>query len=555
MTASEVTLFLLSISIMLFFAKLLGEVFVKLNQSAVTGEILAGIILGPTILGAFFPDIYSMMFPDAGNLKTALDGIILLALIVLLLLSGIEVDLPLVFRLRSSTILTSLTGLLLPVILIFVIVYTVPSLLGAGEGIRMITALIISSAIAISSFPVVAKLLVDLNIFKTQTGLVIISSAMLNDIAGWLLFAFVIGIAGASPIDQPFLQTVIFIFIFIMILMFTGRKLSNRIIPVIQDRFSFPGSILNFIMIIGFLSAAVTHFAGVHALLGAFVAGIALGDSVHLKEKTREIIQQFITNIFAPLFFVSLGLRINLIEHFDVKIVIILLLLTFIGKGTGSALGAWLSGLSKDESAAAGSGISSGSTMGVIVGYIAFQAGLINAELFTGLLLMAIISSFAGAPLMKFFMDKQKYLSFAGLLDADLILFTDKKDKTGIIKELVDAAAAKYPIDKKAVLAELLIHETDTGTGIVNYLAVPYARTTLKKPVMAAAVNKTGLDFSSFDDLPSRIIVLLLTPVKEHGLQLKLLADTAGRFRDRKKAERILDIKDKDELISYLRKL
>jgi Kef-type K+ transport system membrane component KefB/mannitol/fructose-specific phosphotransferase system IIA component (Ntr-type) len=555
MSAAEVTTFLLSISIMLFFAKLLGEIFVKLNQSAVIGEILAGIILGPTLLGTLFPDLFSWLFPAEGNLKTALDGITILAVVVLLLLSGIEIDLAMVFRLRSSTVLTSLIGLLVLFVLVFGVVYFTHFLPDLNTDNQLISALIIGIAIAISSFPVIAKLMIDLNMFRTETGSVIISSAMLNDLIGWILFAVVIGIAGSGGYNLSVLQIIIFVPLFIIIVLLLGRKISNKMIPVIQDRFSYPGGILNFIMIIGFLSAALTELAGVHAVVGAFIAGIAVGDSVHLKEKTRNIIQQFITNIFAPLFFVSVGLRVNLIHSFDLQTVVILLILLFIGKGAGSTLGASLSGLEKDDAVSVGFGMSSGSVMGVIISLIALQYELITTGLFTALITTALISSVAGVPLMKYFVDKKRYLTFRGLLNSDLVLYTNKNRKEEIISELVELAASKHNLDPQTILEDVLAREDSTDTGIVNYLAIPYARTVFRKPIIAIALNEKGIDFSSFDKSLSRVIVLLLTPKKEYSLQLKLLADIARRFRDKEKIEKLLEIKDKDKLISYINKL
>jgi Kef-type K+ transport system membrane component KefB/mannitol/fructose-specific phosphotransferase system IIA component (Ntr-type) len=555
MTAAEVTTFLLSISIMLFFAKLLGEIFLKLNQSAVIGEILAGIILGPTILGTLFPDLIQWLFPAQGNLKNALDGITILAVIVLLLLSGIEIDLRTVFRLQSSVALTSLMGILIPFILVFGITFAIPDVFGIPPDNEFTFALLIGAAIAISSFPVIAKQLIDLDILRTPIGYVIISSAMLNDLIGWVLFAVIIGILGTAGLNLSLIQIIIFIILFLVLVLFIGRKISNKMVPVIQDKFSYPGSILNFIMIIGFLSAAFTDFAGVHAVLGAFIAGIAVGDSVHLKEKTRDIIQQFITNIFAPLFFVSIGLRINLIEAFNLKIVLILLFLSLVSKGAGSALGARLSGLEKDDAAAVGFGMSSGSIMGIIIGLIALQYELISAEIFGALVITALVSSIAGTPLMKYYFDKKKSMSLPGLLNADLLVFTNKKNKTDIIKDLVNLAASKFNLDKDAVLTDVLEREAASDTGIVNYLAIPYARTTFKKPVIAVAINTMGVDFHSFDESLSKVIVLLLTPQKEHSLQLKLLADIARRFRDREKIEKLLKIEDKNKLISYMKKL
>jgi Kef-type K+ transport system membrane component KefB/mannitol/fructose-specific phosphotransferase system IIA component (Ntr-type) len=555
MTSSEVTVFLLSISIMLFFAKFLGEIFVRLNQSAVIGEILAGIILGPTILGTLFPELSQWMFPGEGNLKTAMDGITILAVVVLLLLSGIEIDLRTVFRLQSSAALTSFIGILILFILLLIYLVVNPGIFGLASEDRLAFALLIGAAITITSFPVILKQLVDLNMLRTPAGYVIISSAMINDLIGWILFGIIIGIAGTAGFNLSAAQVILFIFVFLIIVLFFGRKISNRIVRVIQDKFSYPGSILNFIMIIGFLSAALTSFAGVHAVLGALIAGIAVGDSVHLKEKTRQIIQQFISNIFAPLFFVSIGLRINLIENFNLQMVLFLLFISILAKGFGSAIGAHLGGLDRDDAAAVGFGMSSGNIMGLIAGVTAWQFGLITSEIFAALVITALVFSAAGTPFMKFYFDKKLSLSFPGLLNPDLLLFTNKENKNEIISDLVSLVSSKFNLDRETILAEILQREESTHTGMSNSLAVPHARINYKKPLMAVAINTKGIDFHSFDNSLSKIIVLLLTPKKEYNLQLKLLADIAGRFRDKNKPERIFEIKDKNELISYMKQL
>src|SRR5690606_13689295 len=114
-----------------------------------------------------------------------------------------------------------------------------------------------------------------------------------------------------------FTETLILTIAFLLTALLFIRRLTNKAVPWIQEKLSFPGGILNFILILGFLGAAFTEYIGIHAILGAFILGILIDDSVHLKEETIYIIQLFITNIFASLFFVSIGLRLNFIANFD----------------------------------------------------------------------------------------------------------------------------------------------------------------------------------------------------------------------------------------------
>jgi Kef-type K+ transport system membrane component KefB len=150
-----------------------------------------------------------------------------------------------------------------------------------------------------------------------------------------------------------------------------------------------------------FLSAAFTERIGLHAILGAFIMGIAFGDSVHLHEKAREIIHQFVTNIFAPLFFLTLGLKVNFIQNFDVTLVAIVLFLAVFCKVVGASLGAYMGGLSKRESLAVGFGMNARGAMEIILGTLALNAGLIDEKMFVALVVMAIVTSMMSGPLMK----------------------------------------------------------------------------------------------------------------------------------------------------------
>jgi Kef-type K+ transport system membrane component KefB len=146
---------------------------------------------------------------------------------------------------------------------------------------------------------------------------------------------------------------------------------------------------------------------GVHAILGAFIMGIALGDSVHLNEKAREIIHQFVTNIFAPLFFVSIGLHVNFIAHFNLQLVMIVLLIGFVGKIAGATLGSYMGGLEYRSALAVGFGMNARGAMEILLGTIAFKAGIIQADFFVALIILALTTSITSAPMMKWILQKK----------------------------------------------------------------------------------------------------------------------------------------------------
>jgi Kef-type K+ transport system membrane component KefB/mannitol/fructose-specific phosphotransferase system IIA component (Ntr-type) len=545
--------FLITLSLMLLSAKALGELFSRIKQPAIIGEIIAGLIIGPTVLGTISPSLFDWFFP--GSTFAVIEGLIILAVVLLLLVSGLEVDLGIVLKQGKTAAYVGILGIIIPFSLGFGAAYSFPDLFSTNDAhSAFLFALFLGTALSISALPVIAKSLMDLGIFKTELGFVVISAAMFNDIIGWLIFSLILGNLGTAHHPFSFGVTLILTLSFALISVVFLRKLINKFIPVLQTKISFPGGVINFIFILGLLGAAFTEYIGIHAIFGSFIIGIAIGNSAHLKEEIRDNIHQFVTNLFAPLFFVSIGLRVNFGAHFNLPLIALVLVLAFAGKVIGCSLGAYLGGMSKEDSLAVGFGMNSRGAMEIILGLIALEAELINEELFVALVIMAVVTSIAGAPMMNFFLSKKKF-DFSGLLKPDLVFFTDAKKKIEIIKHLVKAASDYYKLNEEEVYSEVMLREEESPTGIANYLALPHGRIKYKLPIVAAAINKNGLDFESLDATPSKAIILLLTPKDNNELQLKLLADIGSKFRDRVKAERYLTAGTPDEFIKMVRRL
>jgi len=180
-----------------------------------------------------------------------------------------------------------------------------------------------------------------------------------------------------------------------------GRGLLNRILPWVNKKLAWPGGLLSLALALCFLAAAFTESIGIHAVFGAFIIGIALGDSEHMSERAKEIVHQFINNIFAPLFFVAIGLKVNFIVNFDFWLTLVILIIAFAGKIIGSGLGTRLGGFTWRESLAAGFGMNARGAMEIILGIVALENGLINEKVFVSLVIMALITSMTSGPLMK----------------------------------------------------------------------------------------------------------------------------------------------------------
>jgi Kef-type K+ transport system membrane component KefB len=392
---------LVQLGLMLIAGRIMAEAARKLKQPAVVGEILAGIILGPTILGMISPEIFNSIFPSTTS-SLVLDGFVQVAVVMLLFIAGLEVDLHIVLQQGRQAIFTSSFGLVIPFLFGFTLPYLFPEFFGyADEGKRLAFALFMGTSMAITALPVIARILMDLGIFKTRMGMLIISSAMINDLIGWLIFSVVLGMIGKGHQNMTLLNTIMLTVGFTALMLTLGRGILNRVLPWVNKKLAWPGGVLSLSLALCFFSAAFTEYIGIHAIFGAFIFGVALGDSEHMSERAKEIIHQFINNIFAPLFFVAIGLRVNFITNFDFALTLVILVIAFAGKIIGSGLGTRLGGFQWNESLAAGFGMNARGAMEIILGLIALENGLINEKVFVSLVIMALVTSMTSGPLMK----------------------------------------------------------------------------------------------------------------------------------------------------------
>lgn len=197
------------------------------------------------------------------------------------------------------------------------------------------------------------------------------------------------------------MSTVGITLLFTIFMLTIGKGLINKVLPWINKKLAWPGGLLSLSMALCFLAAAFTEWLGIHAIFGAFLLGVAMGDSDHMSERAKEIIHQFINNIFAPLFFVSIGLKVNFFTNFSPMLVLVVLLISFAGKIVGSGFGALRSGYPAKEALAVGFGMNARGAMEIILGLIALEVGLVDEKLFVALVVMAIVTSMTSGPLMR----------------------------------------------------------------------------------------------------------------------------------------------------------
>jgi Kef-type K+ transport system membrane component KefB len=404
---ADVVNLLIQLSVMLVMGRLFAEAARKINQPAVIGEIVAGILLGPTVLGMIQPEWFEALFPTASGAGVVLTGFVQVAVVMLLFIAGLEVDLHIVWQQGRQAVTTSALGLIVPFSLGFTFPYFFPEFFGINDvKMRLTFALFLGTAMAITALPVIVRILMDLNIFRSRMGLLVVASAMVDDLVGWLIFSVILGLIGKGSGSMSLLNTVILTIGYAVFMLTIGRGLLNRVLPWVNKKLAWPGGVLSISLALCFLAGAFTEYIGIHAIFGAFIMGVALGDSEHFSERAKEIVHQFINNIFAPLFFVSIGLRVNFITNFDAVLTLVILAIAFTGKIIGSGLGSRLGGFSWKESLAVGFGMNARGAMEIILGLIALENQLINEKVFVSLVIVALTTSMTSGPLMKWMLSR-----------------------------------------------------------------------------------------------------------------------------------------------------
>lgn len=245
----------------------------------------------------------------------------------------------------------------------------------------------------------------DMNLIRSRMGMLILASAMIVDLLCWMIFSIILSMMGTSNPSHSLGQTIGLTVGFSVLLLTLGRGLINLMLPWVNRALAWPGGLLSLSMVLCFLAAAFTEYIGIHAIFGAFLAGVVLGDSEHMSERAKEILHQFINNIFAPLFFVSIGLYINMLVSFNLSLSIVILLMAIVSKVIGATVGARIAGLQKSQSLAVGMGMNTHGTLEIILSAIALQAGLIREEIFVAILITVIVTIVLSAPAVKYCLD------------------------------------------------------------------------------------------------------------------------------------------------------
>jgi Kef-type K+ transport system membrane component KefB/nucleotide-binding universal stress UspA family protein len=401
---SEV-IFLAQVIALLVCGRLMGELMQRFGQPAVMGQLIAGILLGPSVLGALFPDLQHSLFPASREQKAMIDAVGQLGILMLLLLTGMETDLSVFRRSRRTAFSISICGIAVPFAFGVGLGLMLPDALLPDPGRRLITTLFLGTALSISSVKIVAMVVREVGFLRRTVGQVIVAAAIIDDTIGWIIMSVTFGLALHGSVDLMSLaRSVLGTAIFLVVSFTVGRRLVFRLIRWANDGFVSELPVITTILVVTGGMALITNAIGVHTVLGAFVAGILIGQSPILTGHIEAQLRGLIVALFAPVFFGLAGLTTDLgvLANTDLLYLTIgLIAIASIGKFSGAFLGGHIGGMTWAESLALGCGMNARGSTEVIVASIGLSMGVLNQALFTTIVAMAVVTTMAMPPMLR----------------------------------------------------------------------------------------------------------------------------------------------------------
>jgi Kef-type K+ transport system membrane component KefB/nucleotide-binding universal stress UspA family protein len=398
------------IALLMLVGRGLGEVMQRFGQPAVIGQLLAGLILGPSLFGWIWPQAHALLFPNNAEQKQLLAGIANVGVMLLLLLTGMETDLKLVRKVGTPAIAVTAAGVAVPFICGVALGEFLPVSILPNQNARLVTALFLGTALSISSIKIVAMVVREMNFMRRNIGQIIVSSAIIEDTAGWVIISITLGIASAGGFAVGSLaKTLISTALFLVASYTVGRWLVFQLIRWVNDTFVSEYAVITAILIVMCCMALITQAIGVNTVLGAFVAGVLVGDSPILSRQIQDGLRGFITAFMMPIFFGLSGLTTDLTILRNPELLLLtasFVVVASLGKFSGAFIGGRIGGLSARESLAIGCAMNARGSTEVIVATIGLSMGALTQNLYSMIVAMAVLTTMAMPPMLRWALER-----------------------------------------------------------------------------------------------------------------------------------------------------
>ncbi len=397
---TPVSVLLMQIVVILGVAALFGRLFRRIGQPPVMGEMIAGIVLGPSVLGFFFPDAMAFLFP-----RTSLETLRLMSqigVVLFMFIVGMELNVRHVKEKGSAAVMISHASIIVPFILgAGLSLFLYRGLAPPGTSFSAF-ALFIGVAMSITAFPVLARILEDRNLTQTALGSIALTCAAVDDVTAWCILALVIAIVQASGITVS-VVTLVFTLLFAAAMIFVVRPQLRRLVKAATGSHVHTRRLIAGVLAFVLVSALATETIGIHALFGAFIAGVVMPPSADFRTFLRDKLDAFSAAALLPLFFVFTGLRtqIGLLNDWQSWALCgVIILVAIAGKLGGSMLMSRWTGMSWSDSFSIGVLMNTRGLVELVVLNIGYDLGILSDRIFAMMVLMALVTTFMTGPLL-----------------------------------------------------------------------------------------------------------------------------------------------------------
>jgi Kef-type K+ transport system membrane component KefB len=389
-----------SIGVILLSARTLGWIFQLIGQPRVVGEMTAGIALGPSLLGRFFPGASAYVFPAASI--TALTVLSQIGLLLFMFVVGLEVDLKRVLRQRTAVVLISNFSIVLPLVLgIGLATALYPQFAGPQVGFSSF-ALFLGTAMSVTAFPVLARILKERNLLGTSLGTMAISCAAIDDISAWLLLAILTAMVRSAQSWHRLAVTLLLLLAFVAAMLGPIRR-ATSFLESLHRKYGTGVELMSSMVLIMLAASWITGRLGVHALFGAFMAGLVMPKNEGMTTELVERIESLSLALLLPLFFALIGLRTRidlLTERSMLGYTVAIVATAVLGKLTGAAVTARATGMNWKDSLGLGVLMNTRGLVELVILNAGLDLGILSPPLFTMMVIMALVTTFMTTPIL-----------------------------------------------------------------------------------------------------------------------------------------------------------
>ncbi|MEU6431032.1 cation:proton antiporter [Microbispora sp. NPDC046973] len=402
--AHPLLVFLLQISLLLGAALLLGRLASRIGMLPVTGELFAGVLLGPSVLGAAAPGLSGWLLPAASEQTHLTDAVGQIGVLLLVGITGMSMDTSLIRSRGGTAALVSAGGLLVPLALGVAVGYALPATMPAAGADRTVFAWFLGVALCVSAIPVIAKTLLELRMLHRDVGQLIIGAAAVDDFVGWLLLSVVSAMAATGVHASTLVRSVAYLLLVLLLTMTVLRYAVNSTLRL-AGRSPEPGVVPAVVVIVLLVFGAGTQALGMEAIVGTLLGGVLIGSSGAVDREQIAPVRTFVVAVLAPVFFATAGLRMDLTALAQPPVLLTalaVLTVAIAGKFAGAYIAVRLARLSHWHAVALGAGLNARGVIEVVIAMAGLRLGVLSSAMYTIVILVALVTSLMTPPILRY---------------------------------------------------------------------------------------------------------------------------------------------------------